>query len=452
MEAGTALTRDINLDPYLKAVSRIVPVRACGIVNQVVGMVLEGRGPGVPVGGVCSIGVRGRKPVVAEVVGFRENRVLLMPLGDMRGVEPGGKIWVCEEQANTGVGMGLLGRVINGLGEPVDNRGPLDYETMYPLYARPINPMERPRIDEPVNVGVRAINACLTLGKGQRIGIMAGSGVGKSTLLGMIARYTSADVNVIALIGERGRELMEFIQRDLGEEGLARSVIVVATSDQPPLIRLRGAYLAMAIAEYFRDMNKDVILMMDSVTRFAMAHREVGLAIGEPPTSRGYTPSVFAELPKLLERAGRKENAGSITGIYTVLVEGDDMNEPVADSVRSIVDGHVVLKRDLAHQGHYPAIDILSSVSRVMSDIAAPGQISACRQLVKVLSVYQRAEDLVNLGAYTRGSSKDIDFALDRIDAVKRFLTQEVGESADYESSVSALISLFNESGAIDGV
>jgi flagellum-specific ATP synthase len=439
---------DINLDPYMQAVSRVSPARSCGIVNQVVGMVLEGRGPGVPVGGVCSIEVRDSEPVLAEVVGFRENRVLLMPLGEMRGVEPGGKIWVCEEQANTGVGSGLLGRVINGLGEPVDNLGPLDYEAMYPLYAKPINPMKRPRIDEPVNVGVRAINACLTLGKGQRIGIMAGSGVGKSTLLGMIARYTSADVNVIALIGERGRELMEFIQRDLGEDGLARSVIVVATSDQPPLIRLRGAYLAMAIAEYFRDMNRDVILMMDSVTRFAMAHREVGLAIGEPPTSRGYTPSVFAELPRLLERAGRKENAGSITGIYTVLVEGDDMNEPVADSVRSIVDGHVVLKRDLAHKGHYPAIDVLSSVSRVMSDIAAPGQIPACRQLVKVLSVYRQAEDLVNLGAYTRGSSSDIDFALEHIDAVNAFLRQEVGESADYESSVAELISLFNMAGS----
>jgi flagellum-specific ATP synthase len=433
----------LDLAPYFDAVKRSVPVRACGIVSQVVGMVLEGRGPGVPVGGVCSIEVKNREPIHAEVVGFRDNRVLLMPLGDMKGVEPGGKIWVCEENANVGVGPELLGRVINGMGEPVDNRGPVRYDTSYPLYADPINPMERPRISEPVNVGVRAINACLTLGKGQRIGIMAGSGVGKSTLLGMIARYTSADVNVIALIGERGRELMEFIQRDLGEEGMARSVIVIATSDQPPLIRLRGAYLAMAIAEYFRDMNKDVILMMDSVTRFAMAHREVGLAVGEPPTSRGYTPSVFAELPKLLERAGRKKGAGSITGIYTVLVEGDDMNEPVADSVRSIVDGHVVLRRELAHQGHYPAIDILSSVSRVMPDIAAPGQMQAYRKLVKVLSVYKQAEDLVNLGAYTKGSNKDIDFALEKIGAVKSFLQQEVSQSADYDSSVASLIGLF---------
>lgn len=437
------LSNKINFTPYLNALKNINPVRACGVVSQVVGMVMEGMGPAVPIGGVCTIEVRNREPIIAEVVGFREGRVLLMPLGDMRGVEPGAKIWVSEEQASAGVGNALLGRVINGLGEPVDGLGPIEYESCYPLYAEPINPMDRPRIDEPVNVGVRAINACLTLGKGQRIGIMAGSGVGKSTLLGMIARYTSADINVIALIGERGRELLEFIEKDLGKDGLERSVIIIATSDQPPLIRLRGAYLAMAISEYFRDMNKDVILMMDSVTRFAMAHREVGLAVGEPPTSRGYTPSVFSELPKLLERAGRKGGAGSITGIYTVLVEGDDMNEPVADSVRSIVDGHVVLKRELAHQGHYPAIDVLSSVSRVMSEIAAPGQIQACRKLIKVLSVYSRAEDLVNLGAYTRGSSPDIDFALDRIDTVRNFLRQEVGDSSNYESSIEELINLF---------
>ncbi len=433
----------IDFSPYLEAIPRVQTVRACGIVNQVIGMVLEGRGPGVPVGGICQVEMKSGPALTAEVVGFRENQVLLMPLGDMRGVEPGSKIWVAEQKATVGVGNSLLGRILGGTGEPIDRGGFIKTETAYPLYAEPLNPMDRPRITSPVDVGIRAINACLTLGKGQRIGIMAGSGVGKSTLLGMIARHTRADVNVIALIGERGRELRDFIERDLGPEGLARSVVVVATSDQPPLIRLRGAYLAMAIAEFFRDQGKDVILMMDSVTRFAMAHREVGLAVGEPPTSRGYTPSVFGELPRLLERAGQKAGAGSITGIYTVLVEGDDMNEPIADAVRSIVDGHIVLKRELAHQGHYPAIDILSSVSRVMRDIVDQAQIEAYQKLVNVLSTYQRAEDLINLGAYTKGTNPDIDFAMNRIEAVKAFLVQDVNEASDFASSRQRLLELF---------
>ncbi len=433
----------IDLGPYLQAVRHTKSIRACGVVNQVIGMVMEGKGPGVPVGGLCRVEVRQGPPLLAEVVGFRKNKVLLMPLGEMRGVEPGSKIWVHGQEAGVAVGRKLLGRVLNGLGEPIDGKGPFPMEGRYPLYAEPMNPMDRPRIDTPVDVGVRAINACLTLGKGQRIGIMAGSGVGKSTLLGMIARHTAADVSVIALIGERGRELREFIETNLGPQGLARSVVVVATSDQPPLIRLRGAYMATAIAEYFRDMGKDVILMMDSVTRFAMAYREVGLAAGEPPTSRGYTPSVFAQLPRLLERAGRKANAGSITGIYTVLVEGDDMNEPIADTVRSIVDGHIVLSRDLAHQGHHPAIDILSSVSRVARDIAAPGQIQAYRQLIKVLATYSRAEDLINLGAYSKGTNPDIDFAIEMIGKVRAFLVQGIDEAASYESSIEDLIGLF---------
>ncbi len=435
--------KQIDLNPYLQATSQTRTIRACGVVNQVIGMVLEGKGPGVPVGGLCRVEVHQGDPLLAEVVGFRKNKVLLMPLGEMRGVEPGGKIWVCGQEAMVGVGEKLLGRVLNGLGEPIDGKGPFFPDDRYPLYAEPLNPMDRPRIDTPVDVGVRAINACLTLGKGQRMGIMAGSGVGKSTLLGMIARHTAADVSVIALIGERGRELREFIENNLGPEGLSRSVVVVATSDQPPLIRLRGAYLATAIAEYFRDLGKDVILMMDSVTRFAMAYREVGLAVGEPPTSRGYTPSVFAQLPRLLERAGRKANAGSITGIYTVLVEGDDMNEPIADTVRSIVDGHIVLKRDLAHQGHHPAIDILSSVSRVLRDIAAPGQLQAYQQLIKVLATYNRAEDLINLGAYSKGTNPEIDFALEKIEKVRNFLKQDVDKAASYESSIEELIQLF---------
>ena len=433
---------DVNLDVYRQAIGQGSTIRACGIVKEVVGMVIEGQGPGVPIGGICSVEVKSGSTIPAEVVGFRNNRVLLMPLGDMRGIEPGSKIWVNEEHANVGVGPDLLGRVLDAKGFPLDDKGPLCLEQHYPLYAEPLNPMDRPRIDSPVDVGIRAINGCLTLGKGQRIAIMAGSGVGKSTLLGMIARHTSADVSVIGLIGERGRELRDFIERDLGPEGLKRSVVVVATSDQPPLIRLRGAYLATAIAEYFRDQGRDVILMMDSVTRFAMAHREVGLSVGEPPTSRGYTPSVFAELPKLLERAGRK-GEGSITGIYTVLVEGDDMNEPIADAVRSIVDGHVVLTRELAHQGHYPAIDILQSISRIMRDIVSHSQIEAYQQLIKVLSVYSRAEDLVNLGAYTRGTNPDIDFALSKIDDVKGFLCQAVDERCSLEESVSRLMGIF---------
>ncbi|NDY43348.1 FliI/YscN family ATPase [Dissulfurirhabdus thermomarina] len=433
----------LDLAPYVEAVRRAKTIQSCGVVNQVIGMVVEGRGPGVPVGGLCRIELRSGERLPAEVVGFRENRVLLMPLGEMRGVEPGAKIWVSDTRAEAEVGEALLGRIIGGLGAPLDDKGPVAADRRYPLYAAPLNPMDRPRIDEPVDVGVAAINACLTLGKGQRVAIMAGSGVGKSTLLGMIARHTSADVSVIGLIGERGRELRDFIERDLGPEGLARSVVVVATSDQPPLVRLRGAYLATAVAEYFRDQGKDVILMMDSVTRFAMAYREVGLAIGEPPTSRGYTPSVFGQLPRLLERAGRRRGAGSITGIYTVLVEGDDMNEPIADAIRAIVDGHIVLSRELAHRGHYPAIDVLASISRIMRDIAAPGQIPAYHQLIRVLSNYRRAEDLINIGAYVKGSNREVDFALQKIDAVQAFLRQEVDRRVSYEESVAALISLF---------
>ncbi len=433
----------IDFEQYIDVIRNTRPVRSCGLVGQVIGMVLEGKGPGAPVGAICKVEVKGADSLPAEVVGFRGSRTLLMPLGEMRGIEPGGRIWVDMARAEAGVGPCLIGRILNGLGEAIDNKGPCLPEAVYPLYSEPLNPMNRPRIDMPVDVGVRAINACLTLGKGQRIGIMAGSGVGKSTLLGMIARHTAADVNVIALIGERGRELRDFIERDLGPEGLRRSVVVVATSDQPPLIRLRGAYLATSIAEYFRDQGKDVILMMDSITRFAMAYREVGLAIGEPPTSRGYTPSVFAQLPRLLERAGRKADAGSITGIYTVLVEGDDMNEPIADAVRSIVDGHIVLRRELAYQGHYPAIDILASVSRIMRDIAAPGQLQAYQELVGVLATYHRAEDIINLGAYTKGTNPEIDFAIQKIGPVKEFLRQDVDLKTPYQMSIESLIDIF---------
>jgi flagellum-specific ATP synthase len=385
---------------------------------------------------------KGASRITAEVVGFREGKVLLMPLGEMRGVEPGSAIRMVDGQAQVPVGAKLLGRVIDGMGRPMDGKGPLQTEQIYPLYAEPLNPMERQRIMEPIDVGVRAINGLLTLGKGQRIGIMAGSGVGKSTLLGMIARNTAADVSVIALIGERGRELRDFIERDLGPEGLARSVVVVATSDQPPLVRMRGAYLAMSISEYFRDQNRDVILMMDSVTRFAMSSREVGLAIGEPPTSRGYTPSVFSQLPKLLERAGSCEDKGSITGIYTVLVEGDDMNEPIGDAVRSIVDGHIVLDRDLANQGHYPSIELLASVSRCMTDVVSAEQVRKAKELLDVLATYRRSEDLINIGAYAKGSNPKIDRAIGLIEPINDYLRQPVDSKAPMDECVKQLLTL----------
>ena len=428
-----------NLERLLKNVAQISPVTVCGQVKRVVGMVIEAQGPNVSVGGLCEIEVPGGKNLLAEVVGFRDERVLLIPFGDPRGVEPGSKVFLRPE-TGVRVGEALLGRVLDALGDPLDGKPLPPLCENYPLYAEPLKPLERSRIKEPLDVGIRAINALLTVGKGQRVAIMAGSGVGKSTLLGMMARHTKADVNVIALIGERGREVREFLERDLGEEGLSRSVVVVATSDQPPPLRMRGAYLAMAIAEYFRDKGADVLVMMDSLTRFCMAGREVGLAVGEPPTARGYTPSVFAALPRLLERAGPKMNGGSITGFYTVLVEGDDFNEPVADAVRSIVDGHIVLTRELAHQGHYPAIDVLQSVSRVMRDIVSREQIEAAKKLINILAVYRQAEDLINIGAYVRGSNPEIDKALAKIEAVNSFLRQDVEEKAPFEASLKRLL------------
>ncbi|MDI6790308.1 MAG: flagellar protein export ATPase FliI [Thermodesulfobacteriota bacterium] len=434
----------INWEAYRRAVEEAKTISVQGVVTQVIGMVIEGRGPGMAVGGICEIDLKNNgSSIPAEVVGFRNDRVLLMPLGEMRGIEPGSRIRLKQQSPNIKTGQKLLGRVIDGLGNQIDQKDRIEYETDYPLYAEPLNPLLRERISEPVDVGVRAINGLITIGKGQRIGIMSGSGVGKSVLMGMIARHTAADISVIALIGERGREVREFIERDLGEEGLRRSVVVVATSDQPPLIRMRGAYLATAIAEYFRDKGKDVILMMDSITRFAMSYREVGLAIGEPPTSRGYTPSVFAQLPKLLERAGTKRGGGSITGIYTVLVEGDDMNEPIADASRSIIDGHIVLSRDLAHENHYPAIDVLGSISRVMRDITGENQRKNAKKLINILATYRKAEDLINIGAYVKGSNLKIDYAVKMIDKVNAYLQQEVEERVSYGESAAQLAALF---------
>jgi flagellum-specific ATP synthase len=430
----------IKFSKYSQIVEETDLVSVRGRVSQVIGMVVESKGPGIPVGSMCEISTfRGKNWVPAEVVGFKGGRILLMPLGEMRGIEPGSSIKLVGGQARVSVSGNMLGRVIDGFGNPVDDKGPIEATEDYPLYAEPLNPMKRDRINEPLDVGVRAINGLLTLGKGQRIGIMSGSGVGKSTLLGMIAKHTAADVSVIALIGERGRELKDFIERDLGPEGLARSVVVVATSDQPPLVRMRGAYMATSIAEYFRDRGRDVVFMMDSVTRFAMSSREVGLAIGEPPTSRGYTPSVFSQLPKLLERAGTCQGKGSITGIYTVLVEGDDMNEPIADAVRSIVDGHILLSRDLASRGHYPSIEVLGSVSRCMTDVMDKEHMKRVHKFLATMDVYRRSEDLINIGAYAKGSSAKIDKAIQMIDGLNDYLRQPVDEKVSLAQSAEGL-------------
>jgi flagellum-specific ATP synthase len=420
------------------------PARTFGKVSKVVGLIAEGRGIRAPVGSVCQLlsdDGQNVREVPAEVVGFRDGACLFMPYDDLRGIAPGTLIRNTSTPPHFPVGRGYLGRVIDAFGNPLDSGEPIAPARFNPVFAPAPPAMDRPRISEPMDVGVRAINGLLTLGKGQRVGIMAGSGVGKSTLMGMIARNTKADVNVIGLVGERGRELREFIEKDLGPEGMARSVVVVATSDKSPLIRLRAAYAATAMAEFFRDEGNDVILMMDSVTRFAMAGREVGLAAGEPPTTRGYTPSVFAQLPKLLERAGRN-GKGSITGIYTVLVDGDDFNEPIADAVRSILDGHIVLTRDLADQGHFPAIDVLRSISRLRSDVTPKDELAAGRELIRILATYRRVEDMVNIGAYARGANPDIDRAIDMIGPINAFLRQDVAESASLDESFAAITGL----------
>jgi flagellum-specific ATP synthase len=394
---------------------------------------------------VCEIHFqRTRPPIFAEVVGFRRDRVLLMPLGEMEGITPGSQVVATGMVHKIPVGECLLGRVLDGLGRPMDGGPPVLSEILYPVNRQPPNALTRQRITEAISLGVRAIDGLLTVGRGQRIGIFAGSGVGKSTLLGMIARYTSADVNVIALTGERGREVREFMEEDLGEEGLKRSVVVVATSDQPALLRIKAAMVATTIAEYFRDQGMNVLLMMDSVTRLALAQREVGLAIGEPPATRGYTPSMFALLPRLLERAGTSDR-GAITGLYTVLVEADDMNEPVADTVRGILDGHIVLSRALAHRNHYPAIDVLASVSRVMPQITDEEHRQAAAQVRKVLADYTEAEDLINIGAYQQGSNPDIDYALRYIGKVREFLQQDKREGCPLEQTIQRMKTLFTE-------
>ncbi|MDE7209939.1 MAG: flagellar protein export ATPase FliI [Lachnospiraceae bacterium] len=419
-------------------------VEAKGKVTKIVGLTVESVGPDASINDVCMISSRdGKIQVKAEVIGFRDERLLLMPYEDITGIGVGSMVVNLNEPLLVGVGPQLLGKALDGLGYPLDGSS-LVTPQAYPVDAPAPEPLERVLISDILPLGVKAVDGLLTLGKGQRIGIFAGSGVGKSTLLGMFARNTRADINVIALIGERGREVREFIERDLGEEGLRRSVLVIATSDKPALIRKKAAKTATAIAEYFRDQGRDVLLMMDSLTRFSMAQREIGLASGEPPVSRGYPPSVYSEMPKLLERAGNGAT-GSITGLYTVLVDGDDFNEPIADTARGILDGHIILSRSLAHKNHYPAIDILQSISRVMSSIADREHKAAAGQMKMVMATYQDAEDLINIGAYKAGSSKSIDYAISKIDAVNSFLCQGTDEKISLEDTLAQLEEIFAE-------
>ncbi|MGE0526198.1 MAG: FliI/YscN family ATPase [Bdellovibrionales bacterium] len=433
----------LNLTKYSRALENAQLTRDIGKVTHVTGFLISGYIPEVSVGSVCEIFPNSGEPsFLTEVVGFRDREVLLMPLGEMRGLGLGSTILVRRHRATVAVGESLLGRVVNGLGDPIDEKGPLFLTEEAPLYTDSGNPLKRPPISEPLGLGVRAIDTMVTFGKGQRVGIMAGSGVGKSVLIGMMARNSSADVNVIAMVGERGREVREFIEHTLGEEGLKKSILVVATSDQSALVRARAAFVATTVAEFFCQTGKHVLLVMDSVTRFAMAQREIGLNVGEPPATKGYTPSTFALLPKLLERAGSFEGKGSITGLYTVLVEGDDMNDPIGDAVRSIVDGHIVLSRSLAHRGHFPAVDVLQSTSRVMRSVVNEGHYRQALRVREMLAVYREAEDLINIGAYKMGSNPKIDQAIRSRDAIEDLLKQDVGENTSFEDSEQMLLGL----------
>ncbi|MBU0986181.1 MAG: FliI/YscN family ATPase [Proteobacteria bacterium] len=434
----------IGWSKYREALNSCQPFKLEGKIIKVAGIVAEANGPGLGIGSLCAIKNAEGHTLQAEVIGFNDNKVIIMPFGEMRGIAPGSRIIDINKRPTVKVGEEFLGRVVDGLGLPIDNKGSVKARGEYPIYGVIQNPLKRKIIREAMDVGICSINAMHTIGKGQRMAIMAGSGVGKSVLMGMIAKNTAADINVIGLIGERGREVREFIENNLGEEGLKKSVVVVATSDSPALIRIRGAYLAATLAEYFRDKGLDVMLIMDSITRFAMSLREVGLAAGEPPSAKGYTPSVFNQIPKLVERAGTVENKGSITGIYTVLVEGDDMNEPIADAVRSTVDGHIVLSRALAHKGHYPAIDVMASISRVMQDIVGREHLDKARKLIKVLATYREAEDLINIGAYADGSDPQIDFAKRMIGDINRFLQQDVNRKVTLKESVERLKGLLS--------
>lgn len=438
------------ISEYKEKLEHIETIQLKGRVKQVIGLVIESAGPPCSIGEICLIHFPSGGFISAEVVGFREDKILLMPLGEMEGIASNCEVVSTGKPFSIPVGEGLRGRILDGLAKPIDGNGPLLWTQAYPVYSPPPDPIRRPRIKEILPLGVRAIDTVLTIGKGQRFGIFSGSGVGKSTLMGMIARNTKADINVIGLIGERGREVRDFIEKDLGEEGLKRSVIIVATADQAPLLRIKGAFVATAIAEFFRDQGYAVMLMIDSITRFARAQREVGLSIGEPPTTKGFTPSVFTLLPKLLERAGTS-SVGTITGLYTILVDADDMNEPISDNARAILDGHIVLSRDLAHRNYYPAIDVLSSVSRVMIDLVDAAHDQAARRLREIVAIMKDAQDLINIGAYVKGSNPRIDYALSKIEEVEEFLKQGIYEKADYQTTIKTLLKMFGEEEGTQG-
>ncbi len=430
------------LEKYKNLVKNKEFIKFSGKVSKLIGLTIEATGPAVEIGEVCEIyPLKGKDFILAEVIGFRDNVVVLMPFGEMMGIGPGSKVIATGERLSVEVGDDLLGRVIDGEGNTIDAFKAPILHSKYPVDNAPPNPLTRAKIEDVLPLGVTAIDSMLSCGRGQRIGIFAGSGVGKSTLLGMIAKNSKADINVIVLIGERGREVREFIENELGEEGLKRSVVVVATSDKPALVRVKGAMLGTAVAEYFRDKGKNVVLMMDSLTRFSMAQREIGLAVGEPPVTKGYTPSVFAVLPKLLERSGNSDK-GSITGLYTVLVDGDDMNEPIADAVRGILDGHIVLSRKLAAKGYYPAIDILESVSRVMPSVVTREQVITARRIKELMAKYNEAEDLIVIGAYEQGSDKRIDEAIKRVDSIRDFLTQATDEFYTFDETITRFMQL----------
>lgn len=429
----------MNAKEHCKSIRDASTYRYFGKIDKVVGMMIESIGPVCKIGDLCNIYSEGFKSHIrAEVVGFRGNKILLMPYEELGGISAGALVETTHSSLKIGVSKNLIGRVINSIGEPIDGKGPIDECTPYEVQSTSSNPFSRPRIQDVLEFGIKAIDSLLTIGKGQRMGIFSGSGVGKSTLMGMIARNVKADVNVIALVGERGREVRDFLEKDLGEEGLKRSILVVATSDQPPMQRMKCALVATTIAEYFKDEGQDVLLMMDSLTRFAMAQREIGLATGEPPVARGYTPSIYAALPKLLERSGNFEK-GSITGVYTVLVEGDDVNEPISDTVRGIIDGHIILSRKIAMQNHYPAIDVLGSISRLMSDIVDEEQVEAAGTMRNMMSIYEKNSDLINIGAYKGGSNQTLDQAITKMDGINNFLKQKVDQKVFYHESVELM-------------
>ena len=432
----------INLTRYKKIINETKPSVEVGKVTQIIGLIIESDGPKASIGDLCYIyNDLNEKPMWAEVVGFKTKKLLLMPLGSMDGLRPGAIVTNTGAPMQIKVGPQLIGRVLDGLGQPIDSLGDVNTETTYSTHAEIINPLNRQLIRTPLSLGIRAIDGFITAGKGQRLGVFAGSGVGKSTTLAMMAKNTNADLNVIALIGERGREVREFIESTLGPEGMKRSIVVVATSEQPSLVKIKAGFVATAIAEYFRDQGKDVLFMLDSVTRIAMAQREVGLAVGEPPATRGYTPSVFALMPKLLERAGSNE-FGTITGLYTVLVEGDDFNEPISDTARSILDGHIMLSRDLAHKNHYPAVDVLESISRVMKEVTTKDHIKAAGKIRNLLAAYKKNEDLINIGAYVNGSDPVTDKAIKYMNDINAFLQQSIDEKTAYDETIDKLISL----------